>query len=132
LETRTSSDPGDSELLIPCGNCVYVATCEEEFSWHIDYEHVINTDMQYETDFPCEICAKWCRTEANQTHQLKRHAYESDSLSLDTGDDMMACNFCKRRCKTNKEVMVHKRRSIVKKLRYAGTIQLENVSLEQI
>ena len=110
LETQTSSDPGDSELRIPCGNCVYVATCEEEFSWHMDYEHDINTDMQYETDFPCEICAKWCRTEADLTHHLKRHAYESDSLSLDNGDDMMSCNFCKRRFKTNKEVMVHKKK----------------------
>ena len=110
LETQTLLDPGDSELRIPCRNCVYVATCEEELNWHMDDEHDINTDMQYETDFPCEICAKWCRTEADLTYHLKSHAYESESLSMNNGNDILSCNFCNRRIKTNKELMVHKKK----------------------
>ena len=62
----------------------------------MDDEHDINTDMQYETDFPCEICAQWCRTEADLNHHLKRHAYESESLSMNNGNEILACNFCNR------------------------------------
>ena len=60
LETQTSLDPEETELQLPCRICIYLATCEEELSWHMDDEHALNTDM----DFPCEICGKWCRTEA--------------------------------------------------------------------
>ena len=45
-ETQTLLDSRESDLQIPCRICIYVATCEEEFNWHMD-------------DFPCEICAKW-------------------------------------------------------------------------
>ena len=33
----------------------------------------IETEMYFETDFPCEICAKWCRTEAALTYHIKKH-----------------------------------------------------------
>ena len=78
LGTQTSLDPLNSELQIPCRICIYVATCEEELSWHIEDEHDIKTDMHFETDFPCEICGKWCRTDADLTYHLKKH--ESDRL----------------------------------------------------
>ena len=73
LETQTSSNPGDTEPQIPCRLCIYVATCEEQLNWHMDDEHDLNTDMYYETDFPCEICGKWCRTGADLTYHLKKH-----------------------------------------------------------
>ena len=53
LETQTLLDPGDSDLQIPCRICIYVATCEEEFNWHMDDEYGIKTDMYFETDCPC-------------------------------------------------------------------------------
>ena len=117
LETQTSSDPEDSEVQIPCKNCVYVATCEEELHWHMDYEHSITTDMQYETDFPCEICAKWCRTEADLTHHLKRHEYESESRSLNNRNDMLSCNFCDKRYQSNKDLMIHKKKEHSEKVK---------------
>ena len=62
LETQTSSNPGDTEPQIPCRLCIYVATCEEQLNWHMDDEHDLNTVMYFGSDFPCEICGKWCRT----------------------------------------------------------------------
>ena len=52
LETQTSLDPEETELQLPCRICIYVATCEEELSWHMDDEHALNTDMDFQTDFP--------------------------------------------------------------------------------
>ena len=71
FETQTSLDPRDPALQIPCRICIYVATCEEEINWHLDDEHDVKTDMYFETDFPCEICGKWCRSEADLTFHLK-------------------------------------------------------------
>ena len=110
LETQTSSDPGDSEIQIPCRNCVYVATCAEELNWHMADEHDVNTDLFYETDFGCEICAKWCRTDADLSYHLKRHAYASESRSLTHGNDIMPCNFCNEGFKTKKDLMGHKKK----------------------
>ena len=59
----------------------------------MDDEHDINTDMMYETDFPCEICAKLCRTEADLDYHLKRHAYKSlpsESQTLNNGNVMLS------------------------------------------
>ena len=62
----------------------------------MDDEHNINTDMHFETEFPCEICGKLCRTEADLTNHLKKHEYESlpsESQSLNNGIVMLSCNF---------------------------------------
>ena len=59
IQTQTLSDPGDPALQILCRICLHVATCEEELNWHMDDEHDMQTDMYFETDFPCETCGKW-------------------------------------------------------------------------
>ena len=75
LETQTSMDPGETELQLPCRICIYVATCEEQLNWHMDDEHGLNTDMDFQTDFPCEICGKWCRSDADLTYHLNKHEF---------------------------------------------------------
>ena len=39
----------------------------------MDDEHALNTDMHLQTNFRCEICGKWCRTESDLTYHLKKH-----------------------------------------------------------
>ena len=75
LETQTSLDTGETELQLPFRICIYVAKCEDELSWHMDDEHALNTDMHFQTDFPCEICGKWCRTESDLTYHLIKHEF---------------------------------------------------------
>ena len=96
LGTQTSIDSVNSELQIPCKICIYVATCEEELNWHIEDEHDIKTDIYFKTDFPCEICGKWCRTAVDLTYHLKKHEIDTlkcDSKSLDSASVMLSCNF---------------------------------------
>ena len=73
LQTQTSLDPGDPTVQIPCRICLHVATCEEELNWHMDDEHNVQTDMYFETDFPCETCGKWCRSEADLNYHIRKH-----------------------------------------------------------
>ena len=39
------------DIQIPCNVCIYIATCEEDLNWHKDYDHDIQTDLYFETDF---------------------------------------------------------------------------------
>ena len=90
-DCQTFSD----DLQIPCNVCIYVATCEEELNWHKDYDHDISTDLYFETDFPCDICGKWCRTEADHTHHLKLHEVSSKS-----NDSLVTCKYCAKTFET--------------------------------
>ena len=58
-----------NDIQIPCNICIYIATCEEELNWHKDYEQDIQTDLFFETDFPCVLCGKWCRSEADLAYK---------------------------------------------------------------
>ena len=110
LGTQTSIDYGNSELHIPCKICIYVATCEEELNWHIEDEHDIKTDIFLETDFPCEICGKWCRTAADLTYHLKKHEIETlkcDSKPFDNASVMLSCNYCDLKFEAKKDLMMH-------------------------
>ena len=132
LGTQTSLDPQNSELQIPCSICIYVATCEEELSWHIEDEHDIKTDIHFETDFPCEICGKWCRTNADLTYHLKKH--ESDRLpcesqSLVNESVMVSCNFCGLKFEIKKDLMIHKKKEHREKVSICWNFSAGNCEL---
>ena len=113
LGTQTSVDACNSELHIPCTICIYVASCEEELNWHVEDEHDIKTDMySFETDFPCEICGKWCRTQADLTYHLHKHELDrlpSEPKSLENESVKLSCNFCDLTFPTKKDLMIHKK-----------------------
>ena len=115
--TQTSLDPGNSELQIPCNICIYVATCEEELNWHIEDEHDIKTDLHFETDFPCEICGKWCRTVEDLTYHLKRHEFDSLPLESQSLVEQIACHNCDETFATKDGVMKHRKRSHLEKVK---------------
>ena len=74
-ETQTSVNPQDS-VLIACNVCIYVATCEDELKWHMCDEHEVTSDLNFESDFPCETCGKYCNTE----NDLNIHQKDMKSL----------------------------------------------------
>ena len=82
----------------------------------MDDEHGIQTDMYCETDFPCEICAKWCRAKENLTYHVKKH--EFDSLPSESqawnnvkqySRESLACNFCEEKFTGRGNLMQHKK-----------------------
>ena len=79
----------------------------------MDDEHDIQTDLYYETDFPCDICGKFCRTEEDLTYHLKKHEFESHSCEpqpVCNENVILECNFCAKKFETKKELMVHKKK----------------------
>ena len=105
-DCQTFSD----DLQIPCNVCIYVATCEEELNWHKDYDHDITSELYFETDFPCDICGKWCRTEADRTHHLKLHEVSSKSH-----DPLVKCKLCAKTFETKTSLMVHSKKEHTEK-----------------
>ena len=62
------------EIQIPCEKCVHVSSCEEEYTWHLDEYHDIQTDSLFDSDFPCDVCAKQCRSKSDlDFHQQLYH-----------------------------------------------------------
>ena len=55
VETQTVYSYGDFE--IPCKECIFKATCEDELMWHIKSEHGMS-DLLYDDEFSCDICSK--------------------------------------------------------------------------
>ena len=89
FQTQTLFDAGDPAVQIPCRVCLHVATCEEELNWHMDDVHDLQTDMYFETDFPCETCGKWCRSEADLNYHNKKHEFVQNVPS----DEMKTCPY---------------------------------------
>ena len=111
LETQTSLDPGETELQLPCRICIYVATCEEELSWHMDDEHALNTDMHLQTDFTCEICGRCCRTESDLTYHLKKHEFVKNvhPQEVQTCPYFLDGDFVKTSFRTKSEFVEHRK-----------------------
>ena len=45
-----------SDCRISCNLCIYEATCEDEFNWHMEDAHDENRRIFFEKVVPCDIC----------------------------------------------------------------------------
>ena len=45
----------------------------DELKWHMAEEHDVPTDMFFDSDFPCDICGKCCRSGSDLINHLKKH-----------------------------------------------------------
>ena len=95
-----------NDIQIPCNICIYIATCEEE----LNYEHDIQTDLFFETDFLCDLCGKWCRSEADLAYHQKKHEQPIKTTELVTskdGDLSLSFHFCEEQFETKRNLMIH-------------------------
>ena len=106
-ETQTLT----KDINIPCLLCVYVASCEEELNWHMGEEH--DTEKFFDTDFPCDVCGKWCRSATDLINHLKRHDIGSTKKRSDSRisqNECVSCNFCDENFTTKHNLMMHNKR----------------------
>ena len=115
-EGKTSSSSEcqtfSEDIRIPCNSCMYNATCEEELNWHMSEEHEVPSDLYFDTDFPCDICGKWCRSESDLEHHQKKHEESLKSADIPCSKDGVtehACEFCAETFQTKRIVMQHKK-----------------------
>ena len=100
------------DIRIPCNSCIYNATCEEELNWHMSEEHEVSSDPYFDTDFPCDICGKWCRSESDLEYHQKKHEASLKSGDIPSSKDGATehvCEFCTETFKTKRMLMQHKK-----------------------
>ena len=62
-----------NDLAIPCQECIYIATCEEELNWHMSDAHN-QGETDYEPEYPCTICGRNCETKVElMIHKKQEH-----------------------------------------------------------
>ena len=54
---------------ISCIECIFLASSEDELNWHMGEEHEKDWISYFDTDFPCSVCDRWCKTQK----ELNRH-----------------------------------------------------------
>ena len=112
VSISTETESSSEDIKIPCNICVYIATCEEELSWHMGEEHDLPSDSCFGTDFPCDICGKWCRSASDLINHLKKHELGINRISSQPAQNQttkLQCNFCDENFKTIGELMLHKK-----------------------
>ena len=71
-DSQTISDQTE-DVEIPCKECIFIATCEEEVKWHMSSEHSID-EPSCEVDYPCNVCGRNCKTRWElMSHRKKEH-----------------------------------------------------------
>ena len=91
------------EIQICCNTCIYVATCEEELSWHMGYEHDQTDDSYFDKDFYCDICSRWFEKE----NEMKKHRSDHQNIENNT----LNCNFCDETFHSKHLLMHHKKKA---------------------
>ena len=107
LSTSSECQTFLKEIQISCNSCIYNATCEEELSWHMSEEHAVSTDPYFDTDFPCDICGKWCRSESDLEYHQQKHKESlkpTDVCSKDRQTEHV-WNFCTETFQTKRMIM---------------------------
>ena len=89
-------------VLIPCNVCIFLATCEDELNYHMYDAHDESDDSRFDTNFPCQICPKWCQTEKELTKHTKEH---TDKFFL--GKKKLTCKFCQKEFGSQNGLMQH-------------------------
>ena len=115
-ETQTLADDEDS-VLISCNLCIYVATCEEQLTWHMGEDHGKETNY-FDTDFLCYICGKWCRSDADLAHHTKKHGERNIEHQIfeKASTENIYCYFCADNFRSIKELMIHKKKEHTEKM----------------
>ena len=109
----------DDRLFIPCNICIYMATCEEELNWHLNDAHAKDDQLNYETDFPCEDCGRWCQSEDELRAHMKIHA------------TLLKCRFCEKSFETKNDLMKHSKIYHEKQTSVCNNFEIEVCDYEE-
>ena len=107
LVSSRGSQTFSSDIQIFCNICIYVATCEEELNWHMEYAHDLSSDSYFDKEFYCEICSRWFSEESD----LGNHMQDHQKVKVVEESSKFYCNFCEETFTNKKCLMKHKKRN---------------------
>jgi hypothetical protein len=90
----------DTEFVeISCTECIFLASCEDELNWHMGEDHDKDYISYFESDYPCSVCDRWCRS----GKELNRHMkiYHAKRVKYCCQE----CNSCDKEVGSKDEVM---------------------------
>ena len=71
VEQACQTKPDSQYVEISCTECIFLASCEDELNYHMGEEHNKDFISYFETDFPCSVCDRWCKSEKDLNHHMK-------------------------------------------------------------
>ena len=129
-ETQTSDK--DSEIVLPCNNCLYNANCEKELRWHVYHSHN-RGNPEISKKFICKVCFRSFQTKSEMMFHTKREHKElvprcryfingecnfsdtkcwfhhSDGENQTIQRKNYKCNFCEKEFQAKDDLMVHRK-----------------------
>ena len=48
---------------ISCIECIFLASSEDQLNWHMCEEHEKDYISYFDTNFPCSVCDRWCKSQ---------------------------------------------------------------------
>ena len=80
-------------------------------NWHLCEEHEKDDKLCFDSDFPCNICGKWCRSEEDLARHEQNHATKPAKDHTDEQAKFnrmnFKCKFCDIRFQNKCELMKH-------------------------
>ena len=140
-ECQTKADSQYVE--ISCTECIFLASCEDELNYHMGEEHNKDFISYFETDFPCSVCDRWCKSEKDLNHHMKiyhgkrvkfcsvdckpcdniigkdeNETGKKDSMDMSVEEQKFkyTCNTCKDNFESKNELMMHRKKKHVEKV----------------
>ena len=138
VEQECQTKPNSQYVEISCTECIFLASCEDELNYHMGEEHNKDFISYFETDFPCSVCDRWCKSEKDLNHHMKiyhgkrvkfcsveckpcdkmigkdeRETEQKDSMDISY---TYICNICKDNFESKNDLMKHRKKEHVQKV----------------
>ena len=112
---------GTEYVEISCTECIFLASSEDELNWHMGEDHDKDYISYFESDFPCSVCDRWCRSEKELNRHMKvYHAKRVKYCCLE-------CNSCDKDVGNKDELMHHKEEEPVEEMNISQSVQTHDL-----
>ena len=144
-EQECQTKPDSKYVEISCTDCIFIASCEDELNYHMGEEHNKDFISYFETDFPCSVCDRWCKSEKDLNHHMKiyhgkrvkfcsikctacdkkivnNENVNESSNSMDISTEEVeskytyACKICEEKFETRNGMMMHRKKYHLEKV----------------
>ena len=146
VEQECQTKPDSKYVEISCTECIFIASCEDELNYHMGDEHNKDFISYFETDYPCSVCDRWCRSQKDLNHHMKiyhgkrvkfcsieckpcdriigkdeneRERKDSMDMSIEVQESKhtYTCSICKENFKSKSELMKHRKKEHLEKVK---------------
>ena len=138
-EQESQTKPNSQYVEISCTECIFLASCEDELNYHMGEEHDRDFISYFESDFPCSVCDRWCKSEKDLNHHMKiyhgkrvkfcdrkienngNESEPKDSMDISMEEleskNTYTCNICKEKFESKSGMMKHRKKEHIEQVK---------------